>query len=83
MKYKWKRYWLWITILIVSTATLVWLAVSGAIKTDVFLGVLVTVLTLFITVIGYYKENDQFFKELFTEFNTRYDKMYHFLNQVK
>jgi len=51
-------------------------------RPGVFGGIL-TLLTLFITIINLYQSNDKFFKGLFADFNQRYDAMNNFLNQVK
>ncbi|HYC83638.1 MAG TPA: hypothetical protein VEB86_00390 [Chryseosolibacter sp.] len=83
MLHHWKRYWLWITLLFLGIVLLVWLFIQEAVTTEVFLGVLAASLTLFITLVGYFRENDQFLKQLFTEFNRRYEKMNNFLNQLK
>ncbi len=55
----------------------------GQLSNEIFLGAVATVITLFISVINYYHANDQFFKELFTEFNLRYDKLNGILNEIK
>ncbi len=52
------------------------------IDNGILLGGIATLITLFLTVVNYYQSNDKFFKDLFTEFNLRYDKMNNFLNSL-
>jgi hypothetical protein len=56
---------------------------KGILETNVFLVTCGTTITIFISIINYFQTSDKFFKELFTEFNQRYDRMNCFLNQVK
>jgi len=55
----------------------------GKIGIEVFFGVLASLITLFISLINYHKTNDEFFKELFTEFNVRYNEMNDILDHIK
>lgn len=83
MKYKWKRYWLWICILGLVILTLTILRSTQSISIEIFLGLSLTCITLFISIINHFQNSDKFFKELFTDFNKRYDGLNNFLNQIK
>jgi len=83
MKYAWKRYWLIIFLVLTTMVGLILLAVNNIIKYEIFFGGVAFLLTLFISIINFYQNNDKFFKELFTEFNKRYDDFNDFLNAVK
>lgn len=83
MKYKWKRYWLWIILLLIAISLLSVLSASERISTQVFIGLTLTCLASFISIITHFQNSDKFFKELFTEFNSRYDKLNNFLNGIK
>jgi intergrase/recombinase len=82
MKYQLIRYSLLICTLFGIIALLTIIKVKDVIGSDVFFAGIAGVLTLFISIINHYRDNDKFFKELFTEFNRRYDRMNNFLNQV-
>ena len=54
------------------------------IDTKIFLGLIGTVATLYLGAIKYRIENDRLFKELFSDFNTRYDgRMSDLLNSLR
>jgi hypothetical protein len=73
MKYTFKRYWIWIVLLIACIVILVLLVRSNRIEVNIFLVITATLLTIFISIINFHQNGDKFFKELFTEFNNRYD----------
>jgi hypothetical protein len=77
-----KRYWFWITILIVSLVVLLWLKSNGIINMEVFVAGFATALTLFVTIISHYRDNDKLFKDLFKEFCDRYDGKNDSLNDI-
>lgn len=54
-----------------------------SISTQVFIGLALTCIASFISIIAHFQNNDKFFKELFTEFNARYDLLNNFLNSMK
>ena len=82
MRYTFKRYWLWILLLVGGILILSFLISYDLIELNVFVAGAATLITLFISVINYYHHSDKFFKELFTEFNSRYDTMNNFLMTV-
>jgi hypothetical protein len=82
MKYKFRRYLLLIGSLICIVVIITIMQMLGSISANVYLGLCATLITIFISIINYYQTSDRFFKELFTDFNLRYDKMNNFLNQL-
>lgn len=82
MKYTLRRHWLITLIFLISVCLLTFLRIKERIQTEIFLGVLVTLGTLLISIINYYRDGDRFFKELFTEFNSRYDEMNEDLDRI-
>jgi hypothetical protein len=49
---------------------------------EILLGGIATLITMMISIINYYQTNDKFFKDLFKEFNSRYDAMNEYLNSL-
>lgn len=78
-----KRYFILIISLVACISLLTFFRSKGMIETNIFLITCGTTITIFISIINYFQSNDKFFKELFTEFNKRYDSMNSFLHQVK
>lgn len=74
MKHAFTRYKSWILSLIATISVLIFLYLKLTIKIEIFLGITGTLLTIFISVINFFQNNDRLFKELFKEFNERYDK---------
>jgi len=83
MKYKFRRYIIWVTIFSVIIFIFTLIQLSGKLSAFTYLGLCATIITIYISIINYYQTSDKFFKELFTDFNQRYDKMNNFLNQIK
>jgi hypothetical protein len=77
-----KRYWLWISLLVICISVLIFLMDQGKIKVDIFFTGAATLLTAFIATIDFYHKSDKFFKELFIEFNKRYNAMSKRLNDI-
>jgi len=82
MKHPIKRYWFYILTLCAGIFGMSWLEYKSKISDEIFLGSIATFITLFLSVINYYQSNDKFFKELFIEFNQRYNGMDDFLNSL-
>ncbi|RZK09956.1 MAG: hypothetical protein EOO43_20765, partial [Flavobacterium sp.] len=82
MKYPIRRLWPYIIIMLGGVVFLIWLGYRSKIDNGILLGGIATLITLFLTVVNYYQSNDKFFKELFIEFNKRYDGMNNFLNSL-
>jgi hypothetical protein len=82
MKYPLRRYWIQIALLTISVFIITYLGSTSKIKPEAFVGILVASITTFIASMSHFHNTDKFFKELFTEFNARYDDLNGFLNQV-
>jgi hypothetical protein len=82
MKYPLKRYWIPISLLVAAIVVITYLGTTGKVKAEVFASVLALSITAFIGSMSHFHNTDRFFKELFTEFNTRYNDMNEFLNSV-
>lgn len=84
MKYFWHRYRGFIVIFILAFSFLIfgWLKYRSQIDNELFYGILAVLITSFLAIINYHQANDKFFKELYTEFNRRYDRMNNFLNSL-
>ena len=83
MKYYLLRYWPYLLALLGFLIVGGILNQKDKLSNEIFLGGIVTIITIFISIINYYHSSDQFFKELFTEFNQRYDKMNNFLFSIQ
>ena len=55
---------------------------ADKIPNEIYFAGIATLITIFISIINYNRANDEFFKELFTEFNQRYDALNGFLFQI-
>jgi hypothetical protein len=82
MKHSRKRYSGYLSVLSVLLLVLLWFQYNGKITNEIFFGGIATLLTLFLSIINYHQANDKFFKELYIEFNGRYDRMNDFLNSL-
>lgn len=81
--YHLRRYWIFVILAIIGIGILSNLRVKDKIEIEVFIGILASIITLFISLVSYYQTNDKFFRELFTAFNERYDKLNNFLEKIE
>src|SRR6476469_1338130 len=82
-KYSLKRFWLYLLVLVISIVILGILNQKDKISNEIFFGGMATLLSLYFSIINYHQTSDRFFKELFTDFNDRYNKLNNFLNAVE
>ena len=78
-----RRYWLYFLAIPILVTLFSSLRVQNVITIEVFVSLVLTTVTLFISLINYYQNNDRFFKELFTDFNKRYDEMNEGLEKIQ
>ena len=70
-----RRYWVYILLLFLGLAIITWFRYEEKIKNEIYFGLIATLVTLFLSVINFYQANDRFFKELFVDFNRRFDDL--------
>lgn len=80
MKYYLRRYWSLLLSFLIGLVILYML--RNDLKTEILLAGIATVISIFISAITFHQHNDRFFKELFTEFNERYNKLNNHLNDI-
>jgi hypothetical protein len=82
-KYYIKRFWAYLLVLVISIVILGILNQKNKFSNEIFFGGIATLLSLYFSIINYHQTSDRFFKELFTDFNDRYNKLNNFLNSVE
>ncbi len=75
-------YLLGLTLVIATALYFLWHKIPSADKTSVLLGVTVLLAGIYYNIVSFKIARDQLFKDLFTEFNTRYDGLNSDLNAI-